>query len=288
MTKRTTSEQAAPEQATPEQRTPEQTTPEQALSDAAPRGQAWRPTPPEPGTRLPDRAVVRFGAVALPLGVISAIVVTQIHPHRENVMDNPVVFTEYAQDSDWFAVHFAQWGAALLLFAGLLGVYYALPRNPGPGSGLARLGWAATAQAAAAITALQAVDGIALKWAVDNWAAAPAGEKTAAFAAAKALRWTEYGFQSYSNILLGLAVALYGLALARGTRYPRWLGWLAIGSGAAWITHGVMVAYVGLFDSLPRLVAMVLLAAWALGMAPRMWHDTRPPAPRRPGLPTSS
>jgi len=275
-------------QATSEQPARVQTTPEKALSDAATRGQAWGPTPPEPGTRPPDRAVVRFGAVALPLGVASALVATQIHPHRENVMDNPVVFTEYAQDSDWFAVHFAQWGAAMLLFAGLLGVYYALRTSSGPGSGLARFGRSATAQAAAAITALQAVDGIALKWAVDNWAAAPAAEKTAAFAAAKALRWTEYGFQSYSNILLGLAVALYGLALARGTRYPRWLGWLAIGSGAAWITHGVMVAYVGLFDSLPRLVAMVLLAVWALGMAPRMWRDTRSSTPRRPGLPASS
>lgn len=280
--------QAPPEQSDSAQTAPEQTTSGQALSDAATRGQAWGPTPPEPGTRPPERAVVRFGAVALPLGVISALVATQIHPHRENVMDNPVVFTEYARDSDWFAVHFAQWGAALLLFAGLLGVYYALPTNPRPGSGLARFGRAATAQAATAITALQAVDGIALKWAVDNWAAAPAGEKAAAFAAAKALRWTEYGFQSYSNILLGLAVALYGLALARGTGYPRRLGWLAIGSGAAWITHGVMVAYVGLFDSLPRLVAMVLLAVWALGMTPRMWRDTRPPTPRRAGLPTSS
>lgn len=92
------------------------------LSDAANRGQAWRPTPPEPGSRPSDRAVVCFGVVALPLGVISAVVATQIHPHRENVMDNPVVFTEYAQDSDWFAVYFAKWGAALLLFAGLLGV----------------------------------------------------------------------------------------------------------------------------------------------------------------------
>jgi hypothetical protein len=67
----------------------------------------------------------------------------------------------------------------------------------GPGSGPPRFGLAATGQAAAAITALQVVDGIALKWAVDTWAAAPEGpEKTAAFAAANALRWTEYGFQS--------------------------------------------------------------------------------------------
>ena len=224
------------------------------------------------------RAAVRIGAVALPLGVIAPIVATAIHPHRENVLDNPAVFTEYAQSSDWIAIHFAQWIGALLLFAGLLGVYYAIRERTGPGSGLSRFGLAATAQAAAAITALQAVDGIALKWAVDAWTAAPADEKGAVFAAAEALRWTEYAFQSYSNILIGLALGLYGLAIARGSRYPRWIGWIAIGSAVAWITHGVMVAYVGLFDSIPRLVGMALLAVFAVGIAPRIWRATRPSA----------
>jgi hypothetical protein len=223
-------------------------------------------------------AATRFGAVALPLGVLLTLAVTAIHPHREDVMDDPAVFTEYAQRSDWIAIHFGQWAAALLLFGGLVGVYYAIRSRTGPGSGLARFGVAATGQAAAAITALQVVDGIALKWAVDTWAAAPAGaEKTAAFAAAEALRWTEYGFQSYSNILLGLALTLYGLAIARGTGYPRWLGYTAIGSGAAWITHGATVAYVGLFDSTPRLVGMALLALFVAGIAPVMWRRSRTP-----------
>src|SRR4030095_15983944 len=94
-----------------------------------------------------------------------------------------------------------------------------------------RLCRAAPGQAPAAIIALQAVDGIALKWAVDTWATAPEGpDKTAAFAAAQALRWTEYAFQSYSNILLGLAIGLYGLAIAQGAGLPRWLGYLGIGS----------------------------------------------------------
>jgi hypothetical protein len=224
------------------------------------------------------RAAARFGAVALPLGVILPIAATAIHPHRENVMDNPAVFTEYAHSTSWIAIHFAQWFGALLLFAGLLGVYYAIRERSGPGAVLARLGLAATAQAAAAITALQAVDGVALKWAVDAWAAAPAEEKTALYAAAEALRWTEYAFQSYSNILIGLALALFGLAIARARRYPRWLGWTAIGAAAAWISHGVMVAYVGLFDSIPRLVGMALLGVFAIGIAPRMWRTNQKPA----------
>ena len=235
-------------------------------------------------------AAIRFGAVALPLGVLAAFAATAIHPHREDPMDNPAVYTEYAQDSDWIAVHFAQWAAALLLFAGLLGVYYAIRHRAGPGSGPARFGLAATGQAAAAITALQVVDGVALKWAVDTWAAAPEGPaKTAAYAAANALRFTEYGFQSYANILLGLALALYGLAILRGTGYPRWLGLVALGSATAWIIHGLMVAHIGLFDSIPRLIAQVLLVVFAAGIAPLMWRHSRArsTADRREPTPTA-
>jgi hypothetical protein len=74
------------------------------------------------------------------------------------------------------------------------------------------------------------------------------------------VRWTDYALQSFSNILLGLTLILYGLAIAVGTVYPRWLGWVAAGSGAAWIVHGLMVPYIGFFDAIPRGVAIVLLS----------------------------
>ena len=64
---------------------------------------------------------------------------------------------------------------------------------------------------------LQAIDGVTLKWAVDAWVTAPADLKAAAFTAAEVARWTEYATQSYSNILLGLTLVLYGLAIALGT-----------------------------------------------------------------------
>jgi hypothetical protein len=234
-------------------------------------------TAPEATGRKPNPSnamTIRMAAVALPLAVILAPLATAIHPHKVDVMDDPAVFTEYAHNSSWITVHFAQWAAALLLFAGLLGIYYAIKPTGGLGLGLARFGAAAAVQAAAAITALQVVDGVALKWAVDAWAAAPPERKDAAFFGAEALRWTEYGFQGYANILLGLALAFYGLTIATGTSYPRWLGWLAIGSGAAWIIHGAMVPYIGLFDSTPRLAATILLSIWAFIMAFLMWRNS--------------
>ncbi len=224
---------------------------------------------------MPERVTTRIGAMALPLGIILFVVSTAIgHPSREDPMDNRAVFMEYAQDDSWIAVHFAQWFAALLIIGGLVALYYSITAKPEAGAAVARFGLAAAVLTAASLTMLQAVDGVALKWAVDAWASAPADREAAAFAAAEAVRWTEYSLQSYSNILLGLALVLYGLAIALGTVYPRWLGWVAAGSGVAWIVHGLMVPYIGFFDSIPRLVGIVLLSLWAFVMAFLMWRNS--------------
>jgi len=162
---------------------------------------------------------------------------------------------EYAHSESLVAVHLAQWFAFMLVFGGLVGLYYSITTKQERGAAVARFGLAAVVLTAATFTMLQAVDGVALKWAVDAWAGATAEQKTATFAAAEALRWTEYAVQSFFTILLGLTLILYGLAIALGSVYPRWLGLIAIVSGVAWITHGVRVPYVGLFDSIGEAVA---------------------------------
>lgn len=218
-----------------------------------------------------ETTFTRAGAIALPLGVILLVVSTAVHPAGD-VMDNPAIFRVYADSDDWIAIHFAQWLAGLLFFGGLVALYYAIKAKAD--SGLARLGLVSVAVTAAAMTMLQAVDGVALKWAVDAWAGAPAAREAPTFAAAESLRWTEYALQSYSNILLGITLILFGLAIAFGAVYLRWPGWVAVASGVAWIVHGVMAAYVGLFPSIPRVVALVLLGLWAFIMAFLMWKGT--------------
>lgn len=101
----------------------------------------------------------------------------------------------------------------------------------------------------ASTTILQAVDDVALKWAVDAWADAPADQEVAAFAVAEGLRWTEHGLQGYSNILLGITLILYGLAIALGTVYPRWLGWVALGPGDRPGPHVLVGVRHGLLDA---------------------------------------
>jgi hypothetical protein len=226
----------------------------------------------------------RTGAIALPLGVILLLAATAVHPSRENPMNHEAVFREYALSEGWIAIHFMQWVAALVFFGGLVALYFAMTaKREGP-TVLARFGLVGVVLTAAAITMLQAVDGVGLKWAVDTWVGAPADQEPSTFAAAMALRWTEYALQSYSNILLGLTLIFFGLAIALNHAYAGWPGWLAVGAGVAWIIHGLMVPYIGLFDSPARGVALVLTTVWAFLMAVLMRRSVS----RGPARSTSS
>lgn len=80
-------------------------------------------------------------------------------------------------------------------------------------SALAWIGFAVTIIAVSALSILQAVDGIALKRAVDSWAAAPAEEKTAAFRVAEGIRWTEIGTNSIFRIIQGTVAVVLVLQL---------------------------------------------------------------------------
>jgi hypothetical protein len=222
-----------------------------------------------------DAITTRIGAVALPLGIVVLVVAEIFHPSRENPMDNPAVFMEYARSDIWTAVHLAEYFGFLLVLGGLVALYHSVSARPGAGAGLAPFGLAAAVTTAASYTVLQAVDGITLKRAVDAWASAPDAQKTAAFAAAEAVRWTEIGMNSFSNFLTGLTLFLFGVAIALGTVYPRWVGGMAAVSGAAFMYQGaVVVAYEGFVPSTIKLVGILLLAVWAFIMAVLMWRNS--------------
>jgi hypothetical protein len=128
---------------------------------------------------------------------------------------------------------------------------------------------------------LQAVDGIALKIAVDTWYAIPptadAGEEKAiAFRVAEGIRWTEIGINSYFRILQGTVGIIFGVAIAKSTVLSRWIGAVGIFAGAATIIAGVIVAYVG-FSSIRAPVvdvSTVTSFAWLAILGIFMWRKT--------------
>jgi len=191
------------------------------------------------------------------------VVVTLFHPAGDE-NDHPVVFEKYADSDAWIAVHFGQFAGLLIALGGFLVLYRALEIR-GDVPMLARAALGATVASAATWAVLQAVDGVTLKHAVDEWAGASGAEKSLRFADAETVRWTEWGVQSYFRLLLGLTFVLFGVAIARTGIVFRWLGWIAVLGGLSYMAIGVAVGYSG-FEKPGDQVLQLLFLVFVMGV----------------------
>jgi hypothetical protein len=230
--------------------------------------------------------MLRMGSIAFLAGMVIFLVSTILHPGREDPTNHPLVFAEYAEDDLWIASHIGQFAGGMLAFAGgFIALFRLLSRSEsGIASALAWMGLAATIAAGSALAVLQAVDGIALKIAVDTWyAIAPSpsaddgGEKAIAFRVAEGIRWTEIAANSFFRILQGSVGIIFGVAIAVSAKtLSRWIGALGVFAGVATIILGVRVAYVGFatVGSIEDTVSTWTYLAWVVILGIFMWRKT--------------
>jgi hypothetical protein len=225
-----------------------------------------------------ERPLLRMGSIAFLVGLVIFVVSTMFHASREDPANHPLVFAEYANSDPWIAAHIGQFAGGMLAFAGgFVALYRLLVQSElGTASALARLGLVVAIVAASTLVILQAVDGIALKRAVDSWAAAPAEEKAVAFRVAEGIRWIEIGINSIFRILRGTVAVIFGVALVKSTLLSRWIGWLGVFAGAITIAAGVEVAYVGFESSYAGLdaVSSIIYFIWVGILGVYMWRKT--------------
>ena len=236
-------------------------------------------------TTTPDteRPMLRMGSVAFIAGLAIAVVCTLIlHPTSEDLMNNPVVFAMYAEDPLWIATHIGQFAGILLIFAGGFVALHRLITRSGSGSTASALSWLGLVTAilsASTFAILQAVDGIALKIAVNTWYAVPPEQeqrKAISFGVAEGLRWTEWGLQAYYRMLTGAVAIIFGVAIVKSAVLGRWIGAVGIAAGVANMAAGVVTAYVG-FSSVRDPVADLSTAIfypWLVILAIFMWRKT--------------
>lgn len=190
--------------------------------------------------------LLRVGGGAAILGVLVLVAATMLHPMGAHPHDAPAAFAEYALDRYWVATHLGQVLGAALISAALLALSWRL--RAGRAGAWALLGGLAAAAGMSLAAALQAVDGIALKFMVDRWASAPTEAKTMVFEAAFAVRQIEVGLASLLQSLLGLAVVLYGIALLLSSAARVWLGVFGILAGTALLSSSIVQAHAGFSD----------------------------------------
>jgi hypothetical protein len=187
-----------------------------------------------------DRGALTLSGALLLVGfVVNAIQRMIWHPTGAED-DHEAIFTKYAASDAWEATHLAEFLFILVALAGLLVLCRALrPEAPY----LALLAAGALIASGAAWAALQAVDGVTLKQAVDAWAAASGTDKATRFADAETVRWTEWGLQGYFRVLLGVAFLLLGAAAIVSRLIPSWLGVVLVLGGLLSLAIGFSVAY---------------------------------------------
>jgi hypothetical protein len=220
---------------------------------------------PEAGTSSTvEPTVLRLSATLLFSGFLLSLLAGMLHPGQANPNDHTAAFAEYAASHLWTPVHLGQFAGMALIIAGLVVLFFALTVQTRVLMWVGRFGAVSAVVALALYGVLQAVDGIALKQAVDAWVRAPHAEQAARFASAEAIRWLEWGVRSYQSFMLGMSLVLFAIVLVRTVRIPRLLSSLMGLSGLGYIIQGVVLGAEGFSatNTAPTLVTYILWLVW--------------------------
>jgi hypothetical protein len=226
-----------------------------------------------------QRLSLRVGSIAFLAGIVIAVVSTAIHPSREDPSNHPLVLAEYARDDSWIAVHIGQFAGGIMVFAGGFVALFRLlvQSESSTASILAWIGLALAIMTASAIAVLQAIDGIALKMAVDSWVAAPLEDKAVTFRIAEGIRFIEYGTNSIFRILQGILALIFGVAIVKSKLLSKWIGGAGVVIGAVVIYAGVEVAYFGFgYANIGGLrgISMIIYFIWVGILGGLMWRKS--------------
>jgi len=223
---------------------------------------------------------LRLAAALAFAGFVVSVVAGVFHADSARANDHPATFAEYARSDIWTAVHLGQFAGMGLLIAGLLVLLVVLKPPDGALAWTARFATAAAGAALVLYAALQAVDGVALKHAVDAWAAAAEPAKAAHFATAEGIRWLEWGMRSYQSFMLGAALVLTGAVVAGTGRVSRPAGYLMALSGVAYLAQGWIIGAEGFSpaNAIPTLAGIVLILVWSVWLLASAWAGKDSPA----------
>ena len=225
--------------------------------------------------RVRERRLLVLGASLWVGGLVVGAIAGFFHasPPGGDANDLVATFPGIAASGAWGAAHFGQFAGAWLVLAGLLVLYRAL-EPPTEHSVLGMLGAAATIATGSLVAIWLAVDGIALKHAVDAWASAPEAEKATAFRDAGNVRFLEWATAGYAVLLQGVTFLLLGLVMLRSTAVPGWLGWLIGAAGLGDIAIAIVIGGEGFSRTLipVSLPATVLAPVVPIGILVLAWR----------------
>jgi hypothetical protein len=241
------------------------------------------PLPAEAPAMSPSAAIrpslARLGAIAAMSGIAVEIVAAVGHPSSVQPNDSAAVFAEYAKSTSWGVVHLGQFVGAVLVGLAVIVVAISMRRDGRGAAGFALAG-AITALLGLAVFAVQmAVDGVALKAAIDAWiGAADPAAKASAFVVADVVRSLEKGLDGIFGLLNGASLVAIGFAILLGRRFSLALAPLAIVAGVGLAACGWLTALTGFSVEAASVAgpAQIALLAFLVGSAVQLASAARP------------
>jgi hypothetical protein len=208
-------------------------------------------------------------------GAALLVIGTWLHPSGTDPNDSAAAFAEYAATSraDWVVAHLLQLAgvAAMLVSVVLL----ARQLSGVPGTGWARVSEVCGAAGLALAAALQAVDGVALKSMVDQWATAADGDRQSLFSAALAVRQIEIGLDAIFALAVGATIIAYGCALLADAGGRQGMAYATIVVGVASVASGVLIALGGYSTEamFATMITGVLTVVWSASLGVWTWRE---------------
>lgn len=227
--------------------------------------------------------LMRIGAVSAVLGAVLAGVGNLLHPITPR-NDQEGVARVIADSQHWTLVHVVIIVGVMLMLAGLLGIRHSMIGR-GSTDALTRLGMYAATIGTTIGLILVILDGVAAKQLADQWAAAPESAATIALGLVSANETINFALGGLFNLsFAALPFILFGLAVARSTIYPRWLGWVGFGAGVGSVAAGLVQAFTGTPTTTSLILTIIgptVITLWLVVMGTLLWRRSRhmPPAP---------
>jgi hypothetical protein len=233
---------------------------------------------------MADRSLLRLSATLVVIGEVLFAIVTLFHADGP-ANNHPVVFAEYARSDDWILVHLLQFVFMAVLLLGLFVLSFALNVRSGALEWVGRFAAVLAAVAIALYGVLQAVDGVALKHAVDAWTSAPEAEKATRFASAETVRWLEWGMNGYHLFTFALTLILLAIVIVGTARVPRAIGYVMVLAAIPMLVQSWVIITSGfavplLAGSLST-VALPLMLVWGIWLLIVAWRLKEPDQPER-------
>jgi hypothetical protein len=213
------------------------------------------------------RWMYKIGGTAAVAGAVLGGVGNLIHPVTPE--HDPVGAARVIAGSDiWTPVHLAIVLAIFLMLGGLVAIYHSI--HGGLPGALARFGLSAAVVGATIGLVLVILDGVAARQLAQEWASAAPGGKATALGLVHLNETLNFALASLFNFVFAAATfILFGLAVALGRVYPRWLGWAAVVAGVASVGAGLIQALAGEPTTASRVLTIfgpTVITLWLLIM----------------------